>query len=316
MVVTNNERVNYYYKVYGLIVKSQVLLPELIVPNENEIQNIDVDVTYGIMTKDVKESLEKGINYNLEKDKMWFFVNNVAHYYITNGEFIVVESCEDADKAQIKAFLLGSAFGFLLIQRNKLAIHGGTILIDGKAIIFTGDTGAGKSTMTAAFRERGYLFMADDVSVVGQAEDGTHIIYPGYPQQKLCKDAVKNMGYSPEDFIMIDDDREKYIIPAKESFIDTPTAIGAIIELSVGEGEEVEISEVLGSEKLISLMRNIYRIEVTNFSGLSREYFKKCLEVAKNIPIYKIKRPRGRRTVEEQISIILSKLAPKKNEAI
>ncbi|MEQ8156858.1 MAG: hypothetical protein ABRQ25_18610 [Clostridiaceae bacterium] len=115
---------------------------------------------------------------------------------------------------------------------------------------------------------------------------------------------------------MIDDDREKYIIPAKESFVDTPTSIGAIIELSIGEGEKVEISEVLGSKKLISLMRNIYRIEVTNFSGLGREYFKKCLEVAKNIPIYKIKRPKGRRTVEEQISIILSRLAQKKNEAI
>lgn len=316
MDVRNDEEINYHYKVYGLIVKSQVLLPELIVANDDEIGNIDVDVTYGIMPEEVKKMLDNGITCKLEKDSMWFSVNNVGHYYITKGKTIVVEPHENADKAQIKAFLLGSAFGFLLIQRNKLAIHGGTILIDDKAVIFTGDTGAGKSTMTAAFRAKGYSFMSDDVSVIGQFEDGTHIIYPGYPQQKLCKDAVKNMGYNPEDFVMIGDDREKYIIPAKESFVNNHTVIRAIIELSIGDEDEVEISEVLGSEKIILLMKNIYRIEVTRFAGLSREYFRKCLDTVKNIPIYKLKRPRERHTVEEQISIILSTLEEKKSKAV
>lgn len=36
----------------------------------------------------------------------------------------------------------------MLIQRNIVAIHGGSVLIDDKAIICTGDTGAGKSTLT------------------------------------------------------------------------------------------------------------------------------------------------------------------------
>lgn len=316
MNVKSNKGVFYYYKVYGLIVKSEVLLSELIEASDEEIKNIDVEVTYGIVRNHIEEFLDNGINYKLDKDKMWFVIEDVGYYYITKGKTIVVEPYKDADKAQIKTFLLGSAFGYLLIQRDSIAIHGGTIIINGKAIIFTGDTGAGKSTMTAAFREKGYFFMADDVSVISRCKDGSYEIYPGYPQQKLCKDTIKNMGYNPDAFKMIDDDREKYVIPAKESFINTPVELGGIIELSINDGEEVEIFEVLGSEKLLTLMKNIYRIEVTRFTGISRKYLTQCLEVTKNISIYKIKRPKGINTIDEQIDLVIEKLENRKSKIV
>lgn len=316
MGLRKEEITSYYYKVYGLIVESQVVLPELIVADYRETENIDVKVTYGTMPEAIRQYIDEGQTYGFEKADMWFSVGKVAHYHITKGDSIVVEPCENADKGQVKAFLLGTAFGLLLIQRDNLAIHGGTILINDKAVVFTGDTGAGKSTMTAAFREKGYGFLADDVSVVGQADGGINIIYPGYPQQKLCRDAVENMGLSPKDYVMIDDDRDKYIIPARDSFIHMPIPIGAIVELSIGEGERLEISEVLGSEKIIILMKNIYRIEATRFAGLSKEYFSKCLGVVKNVPIYRIKRPKGRNTIQEQIMLVLSTLDNKGSRAV
>ena len=37
------------------------------------------------------------------------------------------------------------------------------------------------------------------------------------------------------------------------------------------------------------------------FAGVNPEYFKKCVEIAKEIPVYRIYRPKGVMTVDAQI---------------
>ena len=41
-----------------------------------------------------------------------------------------------------------------MIQRDIVAIHGGTIVIDNKAIILTGNRGAGKSTLSRKLSDK------------------------------------------------------------------------------------------------------------------------------------------------------------------
>ncbi|QAA34722.1 hypothetical protein [Clostridium manihotivorum] len=307
MLLRDNYKKN-YYRVYGLNVKSEVVLPELINISETEDLEVDIEVTYGSMNEEILESLEKGITHGFIANEMWFSIDNIATYYIYDGKNIVVEPFEAAESEHVKAFLLGSAFGMLLYQRDLIAIHGGTIVIDGKAVIFTGDTGAGKSTLTAALRQRGYRFMADDVSVLRDISKDGIVIHPAYPQQKLCRDTINKLGGSHTDFRKLNDDRDKYIIPVQDSFYKEPLKLGALVELSVGDNASLEISEVLGSEKLITLMKNIYRIEISQFTGISRKYFRDCVQVAKEIPIYKVVRPKGENTIDEIISILENKL--------
>lgn len=107
----------------------------------------------------------------------------------------------------------------LLIQRNMVAFHGGTMVIGGKAVIFTGDMGPGKSTITSALRLKGYSFLADDVSVVGDTSEGLVEVNPGYPQQKLCRDAMLKLGLNPESYKQINSDRDKFALPVHNSFI-------------------------------------------------------------------------------------------------
>ncbi|MTM42541.1 hypothetical protein GMA50_05395 [Turicibacter sanguinis] len=37
------------------------------------------------------------------------------------------------------------------------------------------------------------------------------------------------------------------------------------------------------------------------FEGMNPEYFKKCVEIAKEIPVYRILRPKGLMTVDAQM---------------
>ncbi len=60
------------------------------------------------------------------------------------------------------------------------------MLVDGAAVAFVGETGAGKSTLAAYLaREAGWLRLADDVLPVALGGAGGPAALPHFPQLKL-----------------------------------------------------------------------------------------------------------------------------------
>jgi len=298
----------YLYTAYELNIQSEILLPELLTLTDKEYPKPDITISYGRVPKNVKQAVEEGKTFNFEKNKMWFFIKEVAVFYIYNGDTIIVDICEGYNKDYLRLFLLGSAFGMLLIQRNNVAVHGSTLIIEGKSVIFTGLSGAGKSTLSVALRNKGYKFLTDDISAIGQTSDGSFTVKPGFPQQKLCKDAMIKMGYNIDEFVKVNDDRDKYALPVGSLFSEKAVPLAAIFELAVDDVDKVEIINVTGIEKLLRMMNNIYLMEVTNHSGLENTFFKKCTEIVNKISYYRIIRPREGFSVEQQIELIIEKL--------
>ena len=298
----------YLYIAYELNIQSEILLPELLTLTDKEYPKPDITISYGRVPKNVKQAVEEGKTFNFEKNKMWFFIKEVAVFYIYNGDTIIVDICEGYNKDYLRLFLLGSAFGMLLIQRNNVAVHGSTLIIEGKSVIFTGLSGAGKSTLSVALRNKGYKFLTDDISAIGQTSDGSFTVKPGFPQQKLCKDAMIKMGYNIDEFVKVNDDRDKYALPVGSLFSEKAVPLAAIFELAVDDVDKVEIINVTGIEKLLRMMNNIYLMEVTNHSGLENTFFKKCTEIVNKISYYRIIRPREGFSVEQQIELIIEKL--------
>lgn len=54
----------------------------------------------------------------------------------------------------------------------------------------------------------------------------------------------------------------------------------------------------------MTIYNNIYPIEMKRFAGVNPEYFKKCIEVVRDIPVYRIQRPKGVMRVDAQIAWI------------
>lgn len=301
----------WFYKVYGLIVESDIEIPELL-SIDNNVNKIDIKITKDKIPNKVIEKIPSYSWFKYDVNSMVFTVKNIGSFYIYDGKNIVVQPSENADKQGIKTFILGTSFGMILLQRNEVAIHGGSILIGENAIILTGQSGAGKSTLTNAFRQYKYPFMADDVSSTIELQDEI-FIEPAYPQQKICRDAMEKMGYRVEDFKLIDEGREKYVIPTHKSFIKEKRKLQAIFEIEPYDGEEVKIEEVSGGEKMKTILRNIYRIEIIASHGIPPAYFKKVINIAKNTLVFRIKRPRDQFSVDRQIELIERNLMLKCN---
>ena len=289
------------YLVYGLKVLSDIECPELVILDELHEHKYDVLIEVNQVSVEIHEQIELGRRSDYTNESMWFHVPEIATYWMQAGNLISIELCHGADLSMAKQYLLGSCLGMIMLQRNMIAIHGGTIVFNGKGIVFTGDRGAGKSTITSALRLKGYPFVADDVSSIEVGQ--RHFIHPGFPQQKLCQDAMHQLGYKLDEFkTLMSDTQMKYLIPARESFVYDKVPLHGIVELKVVDDiHEIQVELLKGQEKLMTIYNNIYRIEMKRFAGVNPEYFKKCVEIAKEIPVYRIYRPKGVMTVDAQI---------------
>lgn len=191
-----------------------------------------------------------------------------------------------------------------MIQRNMVAIHGGTIVVNNKAIILTGDRGSGKSTLITALRLKGYKFMSDDISSIYMGD--TPMIHYGFPYQKLCEDVMDNFDYKKDNYISLHGGEEiKYSIPVLESFVWKNMPLSVIVEISEGNVDAVRIQEIKGGEKINKIIENIYRNEYFDYiGGMDSIYFKKCLEIAQKIKFYKMIRPKYKFTVDNQVEVL------------
>ena len=293
----------YYYRVYGVNIESKIEVPEFEVIDSNS--DIDVKLSFGVVNEEIIDLITQGHRAKYEKQDMWFYIEDVAIFHIYNGDTVTIEPMGDKNNKMIKLYIMGSVMGMILLQRNMVAIHGGGIVIDGKGCIFTGQKGAGKSTITTALRNKGYKFIADDVCSINIGE--TNTIHHGFGYQKLCEDAMEKLGYNLNEFEPFRGDLNvnKYIVPAFDEFTKEEVPLEAVFELAVGDVDEVKIEEILGANKMNKLIENIFRVEMLRYSGgIDPIYFKKCLDIAKEIKMYKITRPKDIFTVEEQINLI------------
>ena len=288
----------FIYKVYGLNVISDIEIPQLIQATIKDIDEIDVAIKLGKMPGKISGYKAKKRKNKYRNNIMWINIDNVAQYYIYKGREIVIEPYDESDINDIRVFLLGTIFGGLLIQRQILAIHGGSVDIDGNGIIITGDSGCGKSTLTSALVDIGYNMITDDVAAIRKSDKGKILIEPAYPQRKLCKDAIHNFGYDLNKFNKAYGQRDKLFIRIPDKFSYKP------VEICISDNNKVEIEEINGFEKIDIIRKNIYREEILNKVGMKEKYFNMLLNLSKDISIYRIKRPLKIFTLKEQIDEI------------
>ena len=297
-----NANLLYHYRIYGLHITSEIKLSDLIeAPKEEQS---DVYILYSDMPEYIKNARKQQIYYDFKPTQMWFEVENLCIFSIQNGNLIEIIQGEGKDFQMIKGYLLGTALSCLMAQRQKIAIHGGTIIINHQAIIITGESGAGKSTLTTALRQKGFKFLADDVSALNCEDADNILVEPTFPHQKLCTDVMHHLGYTLDDYLKIDEEREKYLVPVKDDFSEEAIKLGGIVELSIGTETNIQFSEAKGHEKLNILLRNIYRKSIWEMIPMPPQYFKKCVNILKQIPIYTLQRPKDKDTLPEEVDII------------
>lgn len=300
----------HHYQVFGLHVVSDILLPELMKAID-PLAEPQVSIHLDKVPAAIADPILKTDAYQVAKGKFLFLVPGVASYYVASGNSIVVEPDDQAPEYSVRLFLLGTSFGALLLQRGILPLHGSAVVVKGRGVVFTGMSGAGKSSLLAAFRKKGYPFLTDDVVAVTVDSDGMAWIHPSYPQQKLWRDSTKAVGVETESlkpFYTIND-QEKFAVPAQQGFWRSPAPLAAVYELQVTNCREVALQALDGVHKLALLLSHTYRPWLIDGLGLKAAHFKKCAAVARQVAVSLLSRPAEKFTLEEQVRRIEQDLA-------
>jgi len=279
------------YSIFGLTLQSEIELRELLrTPMQPNTANVTIRL--GDLNEAWKVHGDLTGHYGFNDREFYLNVPNAAIFCVREGKEIIVSPQPGANEKLIRLYLLGTCMGALLMQRGTLPLHGSAIAIDGKAYAFVGESGAGKSTTAAAFLERGYPLLSDDVIALSGSSDLTTVpfIHPAYPQQKLWQESLDILGRDLSSSQILYD--QKYAVPVHAQFCNYPLPIGGIFELvKHEEAETVQVSAYDGLESLSILMNNTYRSFLIPYFGLTRWHFTATVNLAAKTKVYRVIRP-------------------------
>lgn len=291
----------FFYKLYGLIFRSNTEIEQLLV--SGEVSTFDAEIIFGQVPMEIKDYIEQDYTFGYREDAYWF-LNNRAVFYVWGGKQIVVEMFDNVPIKSAIPFVLGYCISMLFGQRNRMAVHCSSVKIKDSAVLIAGNSGAGKTSLTTKFLEAGDSFLTDDIAVLDVTES-TVTVYPAFPRQNLCEDIVDKYGYDKTALSCVDADRDKYMINRSEQFCDIPSKLHSMFVITTHKGNEVEVEEITGTDKLKIFIDNLFAEHIIRKFGLPATHMTICLKIIQNIKIYLLKRPENIDSTEMQRQKIL-----------
>ncbi|MGL4739498.1 MAG: hypothetical protein ACRC41_01635 [Sarcina sp.] len=292
----------YYYEVYGLKLESDIKIDTLICKDKLNY-NIKIKKTSILESE---KCLIKANEWFYRGENLFVFYIKTVGYYKVSENLIECDLKSNYDEKDFEAYLLGTSLGIAMFFNSIVAIHGGIIEVSAnKGTIIAGQMGAGKSSLIDYFINNGHKFLADDVARIVESE-GKLMLSPAYAQRRLCKDYIENSNYNPNLLELRNEDREKYAINDKENYLNKEIYLDSIVELRIAD--EIRVEKVIGIEKIKVITNNVYRIEILDKEVLKGAYFKRILEIARKINIFRIYRPKEGMYTRIQRNLILKEI--------
>jgi len=181
-------------------------------------------------------------------------------FHYRRGSGVTVARTGAAEAGEEALFLSGSVYAAVACINGLMPIHASAVAVGGKVVAFTGQAGAGKSTLAAALSQLGLPLFCDDtlllapgsLSAVAASAGDAVTCLPGHKRMKLWPDAAELTGSVALDEVSASY-RKVYVTPGGGD-VAKPLPLGALLFLEVGQaGEEARIVPLTGGEKIARL---------------------------------------------------------------
>lgn len=290
----------YSYQIYQFGIISDIELPEL-APAQG--QKTEVAIRYGeVLNNIAPDARQLGPFLWANEQNFWLQIPGVAAFLVRDGNEIIVQPEPGIDEASVRVFLLGSAMGVLMFQRQHLVLHGNAVQVGDGCLVCVGPSGAGKSTLAAALMQRGHKLLADDVVPVNAACEAL----PGFPRIKLWQDSADKMQIATDGLTRIRPDMEKFNLPTFTDMADSPLPIRWIYLLNNHNKDEFVFEEVHGMQRFPVLRNNTYRMRFLEGMDLKAQHLSLCAQLSAKIRLVRVTRPNTRFALDELAERILA----------
>jgi hypothetical protein len=211
---------------------------------------------------------------------------DLATFDISYDDFQVkAHPAEGVDEATVNHLYLNQIYPLVLSGQGQLVFHGGAVEVPGGAVAFLGNSGRGKSTLTASFACEGHKFMTDDCLLLSKEETG-YSICPSHPSIRLWDDSRQALvhgsatlgpavQYTPKARVLSDD---------ALSYCDSKRPLRRVYFLGQGDATDVAIEAMAASEALIELAKNSFLLD-TEIQDVMAKHFDELFQMVAQ-PIY------------------------------
>ena len=299
------ERVN--YGLGGLRIASDIPLVGLQICR-NEVHH-EVVIRYGAIPEEFASSTATFRNgqfigrYNGQDVLLDF--PSAGRFLVRAGEEIMIDPAPSSDAGEVRAYLLGTVFGLLCHQRGITPLHASAMNVPDGCVAFVGASGAGKSTLVAALARRGHEIISDDVCFLQLDGKGNLRVRPGIERIRLWEDTMYALDYQGPGAERELHGYNKYFIPVRSPRSPFERCrLRRVYELHHAPDGAIEVSRLHGAGTVAVLMQNIYQLGLAERLGYKPQAFIVCAAAARNVPVFRLSRPKDFHALEETIEVL------------
>jgi hypothetical protein len=243
-----------------------------------------------------------------EKD-YWLQFPQIADFQINPAESqIICHNISNIPNDTIRHLLLDQVIPRLLSHLGKQVLHASCVQVGRSAIAFSGESGWGKSTLSAFFHSQGYPLLTDDCLLL-QPKGSYIIAVPNYRGMRLFQDGLTLLP------------TEQHTVPVchygdKQRLIMTninhekPVPITAVFILKPPHfpltNTPISITKITGASVAIELIKNCFPLDITDTKTMGTQLQKiTVMASSKNLTIYSLDYPRDMKFLPNILESIL-----------
>lgn len=287
------------YSLYGLTVRSAIPLP---CPRVDRAPALpDVVLLERGPAEILRACKRKRISF--QKNDFWqssIFADGSAHVvWKDHFEFVVSADAkrvlwrklQEVSNEVFFTYFLGQVLSYCLLTRGIEPLHATAMVVDDQAVAFLGDSGFGKSTLAAAFLEKGYALLTDDVLVL-EFRDEKVWARPGIARVKLNPDSADAL-FCGRRSILMNSFTTKMIFPLSDVQHDNRMVpLRALYVLPYTPSKSrIVIRRLSGRPSFLPIVQNTFNSTVLHADRLKQQ-FAFAGRLASLIPIKRLSYPR------------------------
>jgi len=229
-------------------------------------------------------------NLQVSQDEFFMLAAGVGAFYAREGK--EVEYCPEAgaDEGWVRLFLNGQVLVALLHQRSIINFHASSFIYDGMGVMVLGETGAGKTSVTASFVMDGAGFLTDDLSPVIFRESQPKIMALER-DIKLRINTIDQLNIDPGRLRDAEQGTGKKYFKIRDPKV-SDHSLHTIFRIETGLVSEPEFHEPSAAEKFSILRSEICSWEIlAGMPETEKAYLHQLLEIIKMVKIVRVIRP-------------------------
>jgi hypothetical protein len=205
-------------------------------------------------------------------------------FYLQNSVLSVLQQHSDSDffRAVLTTQILP-----LVSSLFRVTLHGGVVVQEGRAAIYLGQEGVGKSTLTTYLLQNAFSIYSDDVAAVDF--DTSLKVYPGLPEVRINRDSCQNLlSEEQREALPVKLAKQQLLFSQAES---TVASVAAVFILSPQQNSIAPQKTALSSSQSFScLIENQFRWDIWNPKTITNE-FQVIANMCRQVPFWKLDYP-------------------------